>query len=244
MHASTQAKNPWCNLPRKGPFVLPEDRSTIESFNRQAKPEHQVRPEVLPVPFLGSLASANVVLLNLNPGIVDQDFEIFRSNKDYVEQNRRTLSFTSDPSFFYLEPRFSYTEGYKWWFNRLRKLIEVCGHKTVAAKVMCIEYFPYHSEKYKPTTPLISSQHYGFSLARQALESGKMIVAMRSHNLWLAQVPELGSYPCIWLNSPRSGYVTLNNMPPGDFQRLVSAVSKPGPLPRPVRRFTSLFRKR
>ena len=61
---------------------------------------------------------------------------------------------------------------------------------------MCIEYFPYHSEKYKPTTPLISSQHYGFSLARQALESGKMIVVMRRHNLWLAQVPELGSYPC------------------------------------------------
>ncbi len=31
---------------------------------------------------------------------------------------------------------------------------------------------------------------------------GKTIVLMRSYHLWLAQVPELGSYPYIRLNHP------------------------------------------
>lgn len=244
MHTSTQVTNPWINLPKNGPFVLPEDRSIIEDFNHRAKPEHQIRLEVLPVPFLGSLESANVVLLNLNPGIVEQDFEIFRNDKGYVEQNRRTLTFRSDPSFFYLGERFSYTEGYKWWSKRLRKLIEVCGHETVAAKTMCIQYFPYHSKEYKATTALAPSQHYGFSLVRRAIERGKTIVVMRSFHLWLSQVPELGSSPCIRLNNPRSPYLTPNNMTTGDFQRLVKAMSEPGLSSHLTQRFISLFRKR
>lgn len=244
MHASIQIANPWLDLPKKDPFVLPSDRAIIERINACAKPEHQIRLEVLPVPFLGSLEKASVVLLSLNPGIDDQDFDIFRRDKDYVEQNRRTLSFESNPSFFYLGRQFAYTEGYKWWFKRLRKLIEICGHETVASKIMCIEYFPYHSRKYATTTPLIPSQNYGFSLARQAIAQQKVIVVMRSYQLWIAKVPELGGYPSIRLSNSRSPYITPTNMPVNDFQRIVTALSEPHSLSRPARSFFGLFRRR
>ncbi len=167
--------NPWANLPRTGPFVLPEDRLLVNAINRTAKPDYQVVLEVLPVPFLGSLESAKVILLAKNPGIVKQDFEIFHSSnvndKDYVVQNRRTLTFESMPPFFYLGRKFSHTMGYKWWSDRLADVVRRCGHDRVAAKLMCIQYFPYHSKKYRDSNPIIPSQRYSFDLNRSPGET-------------------------------------------------------------------------
>lgn len=244
MRSRSRLANPWVNLPKTGPFVLPEDKNLVEQLNRTAQVKHQIRLEVLPVPFLGSLDSANVVLLNLNPGIVDQDFTIFRTDKNYVEQNRRTLTFKSTPAFFYLGREFAYTEGYKWWFKRLRVLIEACGHDTVATRVMCIQYSPYHSKEYKETKVILPSQQYSFSLVRQAIETKKTIIVMRKHALWLEQVPELRLYPYIRLTNTRSPYVTPGNMAEGKFQEVVNAVRVTSAPPGPGSRFGRLFRPR
>lgn len=65
-------KNPWNLLPSAAPFVLPVDARAIQDFNRRARPEHIIHPEIVPEPYLGN-PKVPVVLLNLNPGFVDTD---------------------------------------------------------------------------------------------------------------------------------------------------------------------------
>lgn len=100
MNTAHQLVNPWNKLPMTAPFILSEDRAIVEGINLTAQPRKQVRLEVLPVPFLGSLAAANIVLLALNPGFDDQELQTFANDPGYVRENRTTLTFHTNPSFF------------------------------------------------------------------------------------------------------------------------------------------------
>ncbi len=64
--------NPWQRLPLLKPFVLPEDKSPLSSFNASASDDFFVHLELLPEPFLGS-PNAPVVVLGLNPGFKEAD---------------------------------------------------------------------------------------------------------------------------------------------------------------------------
>lgn len=229
MNPDVPMANPWLALPETAPFVLPGDQPLIERSNQRLTDKKRVRLDVLPVPFLGSLDSARVVLLALNPGYKDADRQLFGTDKEYVEQNRRSLAFASSPSFFYLDRRFSETPGYNWWYTRLRQLIEVCGHDTVAARTLCVEFFPYHSEEYG-INMLVPSQRYGFWLVKQAVARKKLIVVMRSETLWLRHVPELHSAGYIARKvtktglPPRATHLSRVNLSGGDFERIVAAI--------------------
>jgi hypothetical protein len=65
--------NPWLALPPVAPFVLAEDRPTLDIFNRRARPDLRVETSLLPEPFVGRI-DAPIVLLLLNPGLSDGDF--------------------------------------------------------------------------------------------------------------------------------------------------------------------------
>lgn len=64
--------NPWLQLPAEPPYVLPADRPFVDRFNERARDRHRIRLEIIPEPYLGN-PDAPVVLLNLNPGFVDDD---------------------------------------------------------------------------------------------------------------------------------------------------------------------------
>ena len=74
---SVNLPNPWCSLPQRPPYFLPEDRAAIDEFNARPRTsiQYRIEPDVLPEPYVGSV-NAPVVLLNLNPG--------------FAEENRRT----------------------------------------------------------------------------------------------------------------------------------------------------------
>jgi hypothetical protein len=215
--------NPWSDLSLTPPFSLDKDKKALEKNKHQDGTFSELRLEVLPVPFLGSLEKAQVVLLNLNPGFVNEDLEYIKDN-DYVEQNRKCLTFESDYPLFYLDPRFSYTAGYKWWYMRLKFFVEKFGNKIVSEKFMCIEYFPYHSRGFKKINELLPSQEFSFALVKKAIESNKLIVVMRSKKLWLENISELENYPYIELKNPRSPYISRNNMTEKEFNTLLSRV--------------------
>lgn len=216
-------ENPWTRLPQKAPFVLPEDLPVIQRNNRPNLPSH-VRTEVLPVPYLGRLETAKVVLLNLNPGFVDEDIEISRRNALYVEQNRRTLSFDSEPAFFCLANKFSATPGYQWWNTRLKELIQEVGRPNVLGKVMCIQYFPYHSKEFRQYSELLPSQVFSFYLVEQAMNQGKVIVIMRRKQEWVRNVAALAGYPYIELSSPRSTSISRRKVKGLGFDTIVEAL--------------------
>lgn len=213
-------RNPWVDLPIRAPFILPEDLPGIRRYDH-GHPDKQVRVNVLPVPFLGRPETAGVVLLSLNPGYVDEDARLFDENPRYVEANRKTLTFESDPPFFYLSQEFSDTPGFSWWNSKVSTLIQRVGRERVMTGVMCVQFFPYHSVTFHPFREYLPSQHFGFQLVRDAIRDQKAIVVTRSVNRWLAAVPELAEYPYMTTRNVRNPTISPANVADGRFEEIV-----------------------
>jgi hypothetical protein len=118
------------------------------------------------------------------------------------------------------------TEAFEYASNRLRRLIEVVGQERVAKRMMWLQYVGYQSREYRPFPVRLPSQDFAFSLLREAMSSGKVVVIGRSRKLWLAAVPELADYDYIELRSPRSPYLTPKNTGKDAYTRIVEALTE------------------
>jgi len=204
-------------LPDVEPFVLPDDINVVAEFNRNAQHLARVDLGLLPEPFIGR-CDAPIVLLNLNPGWSFDDAKWHR-HPGFACRLRANLNQEDSPYPFYLlDPDLkgdsgAYSPGGIWWRKRLRVLIEhVDSLETVANSILCVEYFPDHSQRYGGRMQPIPSQNFSFSLVRSALDREAIIVVLRSQRRWHAAVPELVTYKNQYvLRNPRSPYVTPNN---------------------------------
>jgi len=214
-------KNPWLAVPAVAPFILPADSEIVERFNQTASPKTRIDLNLLPEPFQGN-PEAPVVLLGLNPGLSGEDAAT-HADTLFAERLRANLAHDSaDYPFYLLHPEVR-GPGRNWWDRRLRRVLETAPRQRVAQRLLCIEYFPYHSVRFAARLR-VPSQDYGFHLARQAVRRGAVVVIMRSHRLWYAAVPELKSYERAFsLRSVRNISVTPNNCPLG-FPAIVRAM--------------------
>lgn len=187
--------NPWIALPQEQPYVLPNEYPHIRKFNASSKRIHHIRLELMPEPYLGR-PDAPIILLNLNPGFMDEEIYFHTFDEYFINQCRRTLNHESQEYPFYLlDPAIFESEGHKWWMKKLRQPIEIGGARKVAQTFLCVEYFPYHSAKYKQMKKPLNSQCYSWHLVREAMARNAYIILMRSRRLWLDAVPELENYP-------------------------------------------------
>ena len=214
-------ENPWKKLPSQSPYVLSDDRDVLSKINRIENFEFDILPE----PFLGSIDTAKVILLNLNPGFDDEDGPT-HSREDFIEALQRNLQqVPSECPFYPLDPRFSDTPVYKWWNKKLRELIEKCGRITVSKNVACIEFFPYHSLSKVRMKQTIPSQQYNFYIVRQAMKDNKTILIMRARREWFSCIPELEMYPyLLGLNSSQNVSVSKKNVSDNKFDELVQLI--------------------
>ena len=218
--------NPWVNLPSKAPFILEIDHELVEKFNTDENrlEEHRIHTELLPEPYLGDPFNASVFLLNLNPGYSPDDVKFYDDPK-----GRQAVlgNLTHEPSpypFFMLDPEFENFSGPGWWRERLKYLIAATNEEQVAKKVCCIEYFPYHTQRFGTGKLELESQWYSFELVRNAIADKKIIVVMRAEAFWKYGVPELRRSSYYTLNSPQNVRVTPGNLPDGGFEHIVEAV--------------------
>jgi len=197
-------KNPWLELPRKAPYVLTSDRDCIEHYNAFANPERIIDTALVPEPFIGNPISATVVLLNLNPGWAPGDPRAHADPGFRAAIFRNLRHEAQEYSFFPLNPKFEWTPCANWWRKKTKELVAECGREAVAARLLVIEWFPYHSSK-RPTGLTCESQNYSFQLARQMLDSHKLVVLLRSRKEWGAvdqrcselRLPNSRQNPCI-----------------------------------------------
>lgn len=134
--------NPWLAVPRQPPYLLPCDRAAIDEYNSKTREISAIQLDVLPEPFVG-VATAPVVLLNLNPGFDDRDPEVHvRPEFQAILRNNYAQSSTPYP-FYFLDPAFE-SPGRQWWERKLRWLLEEFEPKELARSIQCVEYFPYH----------------------------------------------------------------------------------------------------
>lgn len=189
-------RNPWLDL-GNGKLILPCDKDAIDQFNSKLKPDdlRNIPGKAFPEPFAGS-PEAPLVLLNGNPGANDKNLPLYQQGSAlYVALQKNLLHQPSDYPFFLLNPKFSDYGGFSWWTGRLRPLIEIItgGAATLASRLLCVEYFPYHSRG-SGHFPAVESQRYSFYLVENAIARGATIVIMRSESKWKQAVPGLGKY--------------------------------------------------
>jgi len=220
----TDDANPWPAVPSEPPYWLPCDSEYLRTFNAiHLSERYRIQDRVLPEPFIGS-TTAPVVLLNLNPGFVCRDLNDHAGPElqSLIRNNYRQAQ--SGFPFYSLDPRFE-NGGRQYWEKKLRWVVEACGPEQVARNVLCIEYFPYHSLRFRHESLELPSQEFGFKLACSAIERKAVIVVMRAERLWRQKIPELGNYPrAFTLNSPQNPTVSPRNCPREGFDLVVSAI--------------------
>lgn len=206
--------NPWLDLSETAPFALASDVEAIARFNNRAGTNTSIHLELLPEPFLGDPA-APVVLLGLNPGYSPEDL-VHHGSPDFVSLSRQNLRHEHNQYPFYLLNPDITAPGRLWWERKLSRLINARGREAVAQKVLCVEYFPYHSRGFAHSKLSLPSQRYSFHLVRNAIKRNAIVVVLRSEKLWRDALPELVNYRQLYrLRNVQNVTITPNNCPDG-----------------------------
>lgn len=204
--------NPWAQLSDEGPHrILACDQDHVTQYNNAAAPDYRIIEQSIPEPYIGNPKTARVVLLGLNPGHSDADA------RDYARAEFRAALFNNlrqTPQaypFYPLNPAFANTGTGKWWTQRLRQLAADSGLEpaVMSERLMVIEWFPYHSRKFRRPRQLLASQSYSFQLASQLKAQGRLVVRMRSRRLWSVAGQEFENVPA--LNNPQCAHITPRN---------------------------------
>ncbi len=208
--------NPWLKVPKEAPFALPEDESYISAFNKANTrgENYEINLNHMPEPRLGPI-DAPVAILQLNP-----------SCGDMAPQDRQTINYKNLQN--EQTPHLGITQNDPWWTSRLRTLImDVNEQELVARNICSIEYFPYSSKNFAHSHIRLPSQTYTFSLVRNFIKQGSIIIVTRGIQLWAAAVPEImkGLGKSVFItNNPQSAYITKNNLPNNSYEKIVAAI--------------------
>lgn len=166
-----------CSLKRR-PYIHPKDRIAIKTHgisttflkNHEAFFRHptfvdnsdrSLHVGLLPVPYQGNLARADIFIVMLNPGLGLSDYQV-DEDKGHGDQIRKILKqdFVGvEFPFLSLNPKYAWTGGFQWWEGKLRKTIrkvadEFCNGsyenalKFLSKRLACIELLPYHSRAF------------------------------------------------------------------------------------------------
>ena len=112
----------------------------------------------MPVPYLGSLESADIYVSLLNPGFGLDDYQEIGSPA-LRRALSNVLSQTGDALFPFLNPDFVWHGGFRWWERKLRPVLEEIAKEKdtsyldilemASQRICALELFPYHSAKFR-----------------------------------------------------------------------------------------------
>ena len=228
-------KNPWLTLAldhHRTNFILKEERPIITKFNARVSDIYKIHTSLFPAPFMGDVLNASILILMLNPGY-DPKEEIAGFYSQYKEWWLKQIQHISPKPEL---PLFCFDEDYSkksdYWIKKLKPLTEVVGKEIVANQVAKVQFFPYHSRKFKPIyrrllqeegfEAYLPSQKYNFSLLKRAMENGALIIIPRSRRYWFEAIPELKFYPNkIFTKNYRNPILSKNNLGEPNFAQIV-----------------------
>lgn len=167
--------------------------------------DHQFHLSLLPVPYAGDLANADIFVLLLNPGLSFTDYygewqvpEFRKRLKANLHQDFRGVEFP----FFYLDPKFCWHSGFGWWERKLRDVATIIARtkyknryldalRDLSRRIAAIELVPYHSRSFRDHRLLdqlpSASQargHVSAKLLRRAAAGRIALVVTRQSAQW------------------------------------------------------------
>lgn len=171
------------------PFVHPEDGPVLDRLGSDlvdwrptefggyiARPDldqvddARLRLGLLPVPYAGDLAAADIVVLLLNPGLshgtffAESEMPLFR---EHLVASLRQRWEGIDHPFPYLDPQFAWHDGFAWWERRLRGVLRMLATarfdrsypaalRALSQRIALVQRLPYHSGVFRPVPSLQS----------------------------------------------------------------------------------------
>ena len=225
MIADSTRDNPWHLFPHARPFVLEHDLPAICSFNQKFDPRFHYDLNLHPEPFIGSL-SAPIILLALNPGLSERDYEVHSDEHLLGTIRNSAVQSPLCTQFYYLTEAFSSTPGGEWWRSKLRRLIDDLGLEAVSPAMCCIQLYPYHSREFHSIPEVTSTVLHVRQVLLDQLRLGKLIIIMRAWRQWTSLVPELLDYErVVRLRNPRNPCLSPGNL--GDSYDMVRQAISP-----------------
>jgi len=169
--------------PESAPFVHPDDLETLKyndclpcgdepepfdlksylASSRFGEPiDNRFHLSLLPVPYVGNVAKADIVVLLLNPGFQHSSYWAETAVPGFRDRLRRNLDqvFNAEETpFFCRDPQYCWYEGFRWWEKKLRPVIAQIAQKDfggryreamlhLSQRLACIELIPYQSSSF------------------------------------------------------------------------------------------------
>jgi hypothetical protein len=155
MNARDELISIWKNfepekMDPKAPLILPRDEPLLDKqlhrkvhYCRFQNWEDYIKGEIgapsddkelhlglLPIPYIGNLEKASVFVLMLNPSFGHDDYYGEYKVREFRDALIDNLHQTSDCSFMFFQPRFSWHGGYRYWHGKFGKLIDAHARAT------------------------------------------------------------------------------------------------------------------
>jgi hypothetical protein len=227
---SESALNPWRDLSVAAPFVpacdapwLPLLQSPVAEGDED-RARAALNLDLQPEPFFGP-HEAPVVVLLLNPGVGEDDAR-HHQREDFTRALRAHVQSDSGaPHFHLLDP--SQGPGHRWWLRQVGPVLKAagCSVEQLAARLLCIEFFPYHSRSFAHAHLRLPSQRFSFELLQRAMRRDALVLCMRGFRNWCGAVPELASYAGLLRpKNARSASLSAGNLGAEGFARALSAL--------------------
>ncbi|WP_395051491.1 hypothetical protein [Flavobacterium sp.] len=225
-------KNPWKILIDEineegfnGNYVLKEEQAIIERFNKKINNDlYKIHTQIMPAPFMGDVIKAPIVILMLNPGYTKEEDKVgyYSKYKDWWKNEVQHIQTKYNFPFFALEEEYSKSSPY--WVTKLKPLTLISTNEKVAKNICNIQFFPYHTEKYRNIHKnlfmeegfdnYLPSQKYNFQLVKNAMARNAIIIITRSKKMWLKAIPELANYENSYsTNSYLNTIISEKNLP-------------------------------
>ena len=117
-----------------------------------------------------------------------------------------------------------YSKSSDYWVKKLKPLTSISTNEKVAKNICTIQFFPYHTQKYKSIHKILfkekdfdnylPSQKYNFQLVKDAISRNAIIIIARSKKIWFEAIPELENYENLhFTNSYLNTIMSENNLP-------------------------------
>jgi hypothetical protein len=116
----------------------------------------------LPVPYIGNLNQADILIFLLNPGFTYSDYWAESKMPGFrvrLERNLQQSFEETEFPFLYLDPEFCWHPGFIWWEKKLRDVITDIAKqyfngkyraalRDLSRRLACLELVPYHSASF------------------------------------------------------------------------------------------------
>jgi hypothetical protein len=224
-------KNPWTDLPKTPPFVLPCDKDVVDKAKDWCAEQPAgkadkfgLQTQLKPLPYIGD-PKAPILFLTLNPGYTAKRDEACEESEAFQECYAANLFHEPQKyPLYFLDPRLSRTPGGEYYRKKqFREPIESFGLELVAKAIFVVEFSPYHSVSYRHfgTMP---SQAYSMTLVEAAIQRSALVLVHRKWGEIAKQFPHLRTYPNVLRpNSESSPAVSYGNYV--EYRRIYDAIN-------------------